>query len=350
MARFEVFKARFWRDYWILFRRASHDARARKAFLLTTAALLFFPVFYGSYIWGLLHEFGGAQTIAMIGAGTLLILVAFGVRWIFLREDQQEARQASDLTTDPILRQHLAADAFTLAILLARLGSERLIQQKSLPDNLEIITRRRHLGLLRDLGLWDSVPLQIRDLLLAPDGHWDADALNDWRAFETLRCLRWILRLDTELTPIAHLPRLSGNPVLALISKPDSLLRSGGMQDIWDIRLERVAADRFFSRCFAELRGRGFLPPMVNPDTLSWTDAVYEKARDPDHRDVLVKHLTVAELDEGTLRYVASVAWNRYHTLEHVMNMIDAPESASLLQSWHDFCFPQQKSPERSSA
>jgi hypothetical protein len=336
-----IFRSEFWHQYWIAIRRSKRDSRDRKNVLQITFFLLAFVCYYGYLILYASRGFLDREMIfpTCIGACFALMIV-IGIA-INNRLDARKARSESDLAVDQFLRQRLASDGFALSVLLMRSGSEELLREKQLPTEVEIITRRAHLAQLHKLEMWDQLPSELKNLLLLPDGHWQRDSLHRSAAFETLRCLRWVLRLDGQLQPLTYLPKMDYRPAAELLITPERLLTSTGMVEIWDIRVERNHADTFFSRCYAEAIGRNLIQPDVE-DIHAWATDVFENARSSDQRDILVQHEAISELNEETFRYVFGLSFQRYSCLQIIMNLIDGLDQ---WQAWNNLCFPIKKTP-----
>lgn len=332
-----IFSTEFWRSYWISIRRSRRDRRDLQFVLLTALVLLFFL----AYCVPLLVYGFADRTLVFV---LLPFLVFLLLRWIDNRREDRTIRKEADRAVNKPLRDRIAADGFALSVLLARAASEQLLREKELPPHIQIITRRAHLAQLRQLSLWESLPAGVRDLLLMPDGRWPQNAIDLWRSFEILRCIRWALRLDSTLVDLTHLPTMDYKSAIELLQKPERLLSGSGMLDTWDIRLARNQADAFFSRCYAEAIGRGIFKP-GNPDSIQWANNLYQSARDPEQRDTLVSHYTVAELNDGTLRYVTTIAFHRYHCLQFLIKLLDGTKA---WDDWIEFCFPDVRVPQHS--
>lgn len=333
MSRLPVFSREFWRGYWIAIRRSGRDSRDRKAVLVLTLTLLGVFGYYGFwFFWSATHD---GEILLFI---FIFLIICLG-RWIYHTIDEHRGRQASDRAVNKHLRDRIAADGFALSVLLARAGSEQLLREKELPPQIQIVTRQAHLAQLRQLSLWENLPIGVRDLLLMPDGHWPEGAIDLWRSFEILRCIRWALRLDSTLVALTHLPKMNYKSAGELIDKPERLLSSTGMLDIWDLRLARNQADAFFSRCYAEAIARGLFAP-EDANAIEWANEVAKQARDPERRDTLVSHYTIAELNDGTLRYVVAIAFHRYHCLQFLINFL---EGSTNPEEWIEFCFPDAR-------
>ncbi|RSL19438.1 hypothetical protein EDE15_5107 [Edaphobacter aggregans] len=330
-----IFSSAFWRAYWVSLRRSKKDSRDRKLALRLSVLILFFILYYGSLLWNARAGFdAGTGVIASIFA--FFFVTAILGRWVNNKLDERKSRRESDQFVNKDIRNRLASDGFALSVVLARAGSEQMLREKQMPSGIEVITRRTHLDQLRKLDIWNGLDGGLRNLLLMPDGHWPENIIDLWQSFETLRCIRWVLRLDERLEPLTYLPKMDYRSAFELTEKPARLLSGAGMVDTWDIRVERNEADAFFSRCYAEGIGRGIMTG-VNADTHTWAAEVFDAARDSDRRDVLVAYDTVGELNEDTLRYVSGVSFQRYHCLQLIMNLIDGIDS---WEEWTALCFP----------
>jgi hypothetical protein len=337
-----ILSREFWRTFWISIRRARKDARDRKNVLRFIFFLLISILYYGRLIWisVLAGGSGDKGTLFIYCIAAALIFIAAGGIWLSNSLDERKARIESDRAVDQSLRRRLSIDGFALSVLLSRAGSEQLLREKELPAGVQVITRKAHLEQLQKLDLWNALPGNVRNLLLMPDAHWPGDAIILPLSFEALRCLRWVLRVDPKLQPLAHLPTMSYTFAQQLLEKPDRFL-AGGMLDAWDIRVERNFADGFFSRCYAEMIGRG-ITTGVTPETFAWAQKTYEEARDEQVRDLLVAHETVSELNDDMLRYMVSISFQRYRCLQIIMDLQDGVDR---WEDWHALCFPIREPP-----
>lgn len=331
-----MFSSQFWRTYWIAIRRSKRDRRDLKHVLHLTIYLIIFICYYGSVIWSARAGFDrGTRVILSIAA--FFIVTAFVGRWVSNKIDEREATKEADLAINKTVRHRLASDGFALCVLLSRAGSEHMLREKILPPEIQVVTRRVHIDQLHKLNEWDHLPTEVRNLLLMPDGHWPLElAATIQKSFETLRCIRWVLRVDKALEPLINFPKMNYKTAQELVEKPERLLSGIGMLETWDIRVERNETDVFFSRCYAEAIGRGLVND-EDTNSQTWAINVYESARDIENRDVLVGYETVGELDEMTLRYITGVAFQRYKCLQLIMNLSDGADN---WEEWTDLCFP----------
>jgi hypothetical protein len=340
--RHHIFSGEFWRDFWVSIRRAKRDSRDRKAILRFLGIVLFSVLYYGRIIWVSGMESGDKGTLFLYGIFASCAAVAMVGIWISNKFDERTARLESNRSVDQAVRRRLSTDGFALSVLLARAGSEQMLREKELPHGVEVITRRSHIDQLKKLDLWNSLPGELRTLLLMPDGHWPEDVIQFPNSFETIRCLRWILRIDTNLQALTYFPKMNYTYAQQLVDKPERLLSEGGMVDIWDIRVERNHADAFFSRCYAEAIGRGIMSN-ADSETQTWAIQTFNSARDVEIRDVLVGYETISELDEGTLRYMFGISFQRYRCLQLIMDLIDG---VNRWDDWTTLCFPKGNSPK----
>ncbi len=173
-----LFHSETWRRSGVSIRRIHKDNRARKQ-LLQVFGLLLTPVLCLFYLLWFIASGAGF-------VGACLALLMFAVVGIYRRyrpaENDGSLRLQLQSTPSPIpemlptpapeLRRELAELALLHAIFVDRAGSETFIRTNVLPEGMDLITRRRHLDILRKYGLYERIGGRERDLLLLPDGHW----------------------------------------------------------------------------------------------------------------------------------------------------------------------------------
>jgi hypothetical protein len=325
----------FWRSYKISIRRSTRDKRDLKAACLISLGLLLFVGYYGTLIWNFFRLPDGKLilTPAILLGSTILF-----IRWLSERRDQRAIDKEDEAAADQGLRAHLAQDAYFISVLLIRAGSEQSLKDKELPQEVTVITRRIQIERLRKLGKWETLPTHSRILLLLPDGHWSGNQIHSVRkCFEILRCLRWVLGIDSELTPLTHVPKLNYNNPQQLFDKPEKLLDGKRLLPAWDIRVERNRADEFFGRCFAEAIGRGLMQSH-DPMAEKWASEVYEAMREPYVRDTLAGIHTIAEIEDA---FLLNLTWTSYHRHQCLQLIMDFEDGTDKVEEWQSLCFPQ---------
>ena len=334
MSRPQIFSKSFWRTYWIAIRRSGRDKRDLKAALLITVGLLFFVGYYGFLLINFLSVSGDAAMAVVV----VFVLCAIAlVRYIFEQRDKRKADRADEAAVDQEVRRRLAEDGFFVAVLLTRAGSEQSIKENEPPPGVTVITRRIQIETLRKLGKWDTLAQPARNLLLLPDGHWsDEQILSARPCFETLRCLRWALFLESDLTPLPNIPKMNYKESQKVFENPEKILEGRRLRPIWDIRVERNKADQFFTRCYAEAIGRGLITPETE-ETQNWASELNETVRQEHVRDVLAGIQTIAEIEESSLRYLVRISFQRYKCLQL---LIDLQDGLNKWSEWEDLCFP----------
>jgi hypothetical protein len=199
-----------WRASGVSLRRAHKDKRARKQLwrliwlLLTPFLCLLYVAWFAASGAGLV---GAAIGFIMVG-----IVAAYRNRRPVEKDGPltlslstpQAVEEKPPLPPSPELRRELAELALLHAVLADRAGSEMFVKTKVLPEGFEVVTRQRHLEILRTRGLYERLGDVERDLLLLPDGHWEPHMIDVVSmALEPLRLLRWVLRADEFLPTVA---------------------------------------------------------------------------------------------------------------------------------------------------
>ncbi len=332
-----VFSQQFWREYWISLRRSKRDPRDRKRVLIMTASLVWFIGYYSYVLWSVRAGFDrGTKAIFAIFA--FFIIAGFLLRWGSNKLEEKNADKSAEKDVDMAIKKRLSSDCIALAALIVRAGSEWTMRTKELPSQIQVVTRRHLIQVLQEMSVWQDMPAHSRRMLLVADGHWtDKDVLYGFSAGETLQCLRWTLCIDDELPELSR--RAKGNHAQAefVLKRAQLLLNQRRMLAPWDLRVERNESAAFFTRCYAEIVGRGGIdePDSASADLLS---QVYEESKDPEYRDLLVGVDTIRELPLEHLRYAANRAYSRNRCLDI---FVDLTNGVDRWEEWIAFCFPE---------
>jgi len=329
-----LWRTHLWKTLWFALLRSRKDKRARivvRSVAVLIATGLYY-LYWGRFVYRQSKEDGVSPAfpvmfyVFIFGTG---ILARFLMKRYHRRADEALnfsitgaiPQQVPVDTIAPEVRERIEERLVITAALLIRAGSERYLREHTLPEGAEIQTRQIHNRVLREKGLWEKLEAEERDLLMRPDGEWPLDQqerILEWS--EQLRLLRWVLRIDRELAPLAHLPPidhalareiLEGKCVSTL-----PLLRS------WDVRPERDTAEAYNARALAELQCRGLAPG--NPDFAAWAGVIRAQFQG-DSADLTVGARTVAELSEPELRYLAALADAREQYASQLIERLSLP-------------------------
>lgn len=312
----ELFDRQTWLLAGIALRRAHKDQRARKllgSILLWLVSLAAPPV--------LVIGAAAAAVVAPESVGGLAICIGLTIGFVIralrtlAKRDAQLDRTAQEVPL--AVRQNVFRTTYWLANLMRRCESEFALL-KEMPPNIEIVTRRLMLDRLKAQGIWEEIPLVVRELLLKPDGHWTGSERNNVAdKFEFLACLRWIARKDSVLAVLALAPAYKGVHAQEISADTDwfhNELTVAPMQI--DAHLKRTGG--FLERCAREGIARGLFPA----DEDKRQHAV-EQNRKMDARaraeDWLVGSRTVGEIDDQELRRVHRRALLRFRLLRSVL-------------------------------
>jgi len=143
---------------------------------------------------------------------------------------------------------------------------------------------------------------------------------------EQLRLLRWVLRIDAEIVPLAHFPKLDFSLAAQLFRNKDAV-QHGQIVEPWEVRTERDAALEYGARIVAEMRARGQIQD--DPDIACWADEFRAKSLGSS-TDYLAGARTIANLREDELRLLGSLAVARERYASYL---------AEQLKSGHAFPF-----------
>ena len=339
---YSVFRLLFRKDYWrMLGRRATwgeaklnllrahKDKRARKQ-VLGFVVLVLVPFLCFAYAFWL------------AGSGAILLLPF--VLPVMIWRERRSKRDAQTLTIMPLnkpteisaeesrtLHIFLERLTFFFAVVLDRAGSESFLKAKTLPEGLTATTRRVHLDLLRNRGVWDALRSEDRNAMLAADGHWEEEEIYEAReTIEPLRLLRWILRVDHFLPTLGQ--QLTWNYGLAreLVEDPTMLERSNDMVSRDGLETGCDAAKYLFIRCVAEQIHRG---RWSHPDEsgYEWARGVSDELGGKQHKDFVLGTQLVSEANNDLLDWATRLSRQRMHFLQWVLRMQEGEPLPELL-------------------
>ncbi len=320
-----------WKALWIALRRAGRDPQARWNLFRLTLSLLAFAAYLSwlfFYFRGLTLDFGrtGNFIIGIVFGGFALVAAAGFVQQKLDRRSVDRDNPVIPIST----RLGIYREACLLATLLERLGSE-IAMEKELPDGIEVITRRVLLDRLHQLNLRDDLKPQLRDILLAPDGHWPQELKN--RAFQAWECftvLRWVLGLGA-LTPLTDQPnyKLADINALFAIKQMEKL----NVLPAWDIRPARNNTTLFFNRCWSELTARGAIRDATEETVQHAIEARETIQSEGYTADFLVGVRTVPELQDQQLWQITVRTYHRMQMLALLVDITSGDKPTSEIRT-----------------
>ena len=307
-----------WYEARLSLRRIHKDRRARWH-LINLGFLILLPVFFLAYLVVLLKS----------GAIFLLPFAIPAVWWIRRNNKrsepmhitpQPEPLKPAEVTQEQRERlcTFLGELGLFYAVMLDRAGSELVVQQKKLPPDIEIISRRTHIDLLRHTGIWDKILPADREAVMIADGHWDQPMIRRVSlAMEPYRLIRWLLRVDSYLPLVGR--QSEGNFALAheMVLVPEKLLRTREFVTTEDLDLALHGAREYFYRCLAESIHRGYRT-LNNKEASQWAADVATRLSGRQHEDLTIGAKLVSEADAD------EIAWTitHSHTRMTFLNLI----------------------------
>jgi hypothetical protein len=164
----------------------------------------------------------------------------------------------------------------------------------------------------------------------AADGLWTAEhraKIVTW--CEQLRLLRWTLRIDAELIPLAHNPPVDYSLVHDLLRDTAVIQTGKPTRASWDLRGERDIALEYFARVVAELKSRSLIAESTELD--GWPEEFREKSLGTSV-DYLVGPKTVAELNEGPLRLLGMIAHACWEYAAYLVELLSGAGAVPLAE------------------
>lgn len=320
-----LFHPETWRRTSVSLRRAHKDKRARKQ-LWQVLRLLIAPVVCLVYaVWVF------SNPIAPIFVGLIFAFLFFR-GWLRRRNAPiadppsiyppnmhvPQPKPLPDMT--PELRKEFAELALFCAVLVDRAGSESFLKNKVLPEGFEVVTRQRHMEILREYGLYARLGEDELDLMLLPDGHWPAGMIDHVAMqLEPLRLLRWVLQVDGFLPTVGATMQADYRLASSVVKQPQMLFEGMKTASISGIRTAIEAANHYFFRCWAEGLRRGIYTGENDEDEDAASAREYaEKMHGKEGEDFLLGTTIVSKAEDSDVRLGATLALRRWRILSWV--------------------------------
>ncbi|MFC6646018.1 hypothetical protein ACFQBQ_10580 [Granulicella cerasi] len=321
-----VLNGQTWRDTRRAAARLHKDKRAWKPFW-RALYLLLLPFSIVVTIVGICLALAG-------GAGFVLIWVYIGVMFVLgkLAWGGQPVKRAPSSpgilpfttaiygTAEPsaeVLRE-LREMCLVHAVFAERASSERFVQTKELPEGMEVITRRMHIDILREHGIYDRLRDNERTLLLMPQGHWPAHVINGCSmALEPLRLFRWVLRMDTYLETIGEHLEADYKLSRSIIDDPASVFVERGFVSADGLQTAIKAASHYGYRCWSECVYRGLETADNEEQTTQARDyalALHGK----EGEDFLLNNVIASRAPDADVQLATTLAYRRKWVLEWI--------------------------------
>jgi hypothetical protein len=333
-----VRRRHFWADCYVALRRMHKDRRARRQVqlltrvLFTAAISLFYLGFLGSALFGgiVMVTTSKDEGDGMAGVTVLVAIAGFGI-WRGLNWDNTRTRfldEDPDWMVSPARRKTVAEWALVCAVMADRAGSERFLAEKTLPEGIEVATRRVHVNVLREHGLWDRLGPVEKERLMRPDGHWEPETARQvqW-ALEPLRLLRWVLRVDEFLPTVGKTLDNDFTMAKEVVLEPKKLFAGTDVIERKTLQLARRAANEYFQRCAAEGVSRGYFEPESEKNA-EWSKEYAAKMVGRQSEDLLLRTKLVSESDEGTIRLATMLALRRVRICDWALGVLSGEGEA----------------------
>lgn len=338
-----IWQRSFWKSYWLALQRVRTDKRARSFAFRVTFVLLYWLGYLG--FLGFLelsdttggHDWNAVFYTLMLGGGSAAAVL---LRRSHRRQDaalnfsltgQSHSVPKVESDASPEIRTYLEQRALIVASLLARGAGESYQKRNRMPEDVRVVNRQVQNAFLRTQGLWDKLEPEEAALAATAEGDWTLEQTSQVVVWgEQLRLLRWVLRVDSELMPLEHFPKLDfslsrdvmQNPVAAFPQKP--LLKP------WEVRVQRDLSTGYAVRTFAELAVRGLITHVGASD--EWAQELRTRSLGAS-TDSLAGARTIAELDDESLQLLGSITSTRREYLRYLTDLLDALEPFSY-SSW----------------
>jgi hypothetical protein len=319
-----------WHEAGLSLRRAHKDRRARK-YLLGLGLMLIIPAVCLAYLIWLLQS-----------GAVFLIPFVIPVIWWIRRSNRlnepvhitPQPEPPRPVEMSPEQRNQFCAALGELglfyAVMLDRAGSELFVQRKELPPNVEIVSRRTHIDLLRRTGLWDKLSPADREAIMIADGHWDPETVQRVSlAMEPFRLIRWLLRVDFYLPVVGKQAKADFGLSHEIVLAPEKLLASRELIGPEGLDIALRSARDYFYRCFAESIHRGYATSS-NGDSARWASEIVTRLSGRQHDDLTIGTKLVSEADEDEILWTMTQSHARMTFLTWITSLVNEARQPTL--------------------
>ncbi len=326
-----------WKTLWFSLLRSVKDQRARRL-VLGFAGFLAWLLFE---VWLLVvAPIAGGQGLNQLIFNGVCLAMGIAAAGLIKRSNQRQDEllnfSITGRTSTPVndevpndIAIYLAERAAIIASLLARAQSEFFLTEHSLPSGLQPVTRQVQNSILRQMRLWEKLDQHELTLVAMADGLWNEEQKAEAIGWcEQLRLLRWVLRVDAELVPLAHDPGVDFSLSHAVL-EAGNLIVADSPRGAWEIRVELETAYGYLIRIAAEMRERAVIPESGETD--AWMHEL-RKSLVGDSNDLVSGSKTIGDLDEVPLRQLGLMALARFRYAGYLVDQMGASEHLSFRQ------------------
>jgi len=218
--------------------------------------------------------------------------------------------------------ESLRSETLRLWLLLWRASSELFLSEKTLPANVEVVTRRAVLDKLEDLDLRSALSSEELQLHLLPDGDWSKEvALRHLFRVAELEALQYSCGFANELSPVEDFETLPRVDVEGIRGLTKGARRPS--KETFEIRHESEMTAVFYLRCLAEQVKRGSVERPLEEEQRQILEEASAKAGDP-NADLLIGTKIISEVESDKLNIATSQAYMRFSALRHALSMLEA--------------------------
>jgi hypothetical protein len=154
-----------------------------------------------------------------------------------------------------------------------------------------------------------------RNALMMPDGQWNPAWVDSVvPAYEALRLMRWILRIDEFLPVIGKQLQFDWNSAHEIVKDPGRLQQPSKLVQLASIERARRAAEQFYARCLAEQIYRGEVQAK-NDEDAKWATELAGRLNNKQSEDLVLGVKLVSEASSEELRWATMLAHRRFRFL-----------------------------------
>ena len=274
------------------------------------------------------YRFGGWGMILWI---VVMYALAFGVRRFWKRSGNTVTLNLSGAPSVG-LRDSLVRQRTILAALVNRAAFEAGIVAGETPKESQAGAGRSfQIQRLRRDGLWEGLPLRLKDALSMPEGEWTREDIGRVLVqLEAVRVLSWVVEKECELPPLRIAARV-GPEILAVAFAEPTGEATPFLRSLNEIAVETQPALVYIARIQNELVKRGVTDGEFNAEIDAEVAGYMVYAASVGEAEMIAEDLPVggqlvSEVASEELFHLRGLAAVRYTTLGAVRSALGGDE------------------------
>jgi hypothetical protein len=296
--------------------------------------VLVFTAFWGPIAIFEYKFAGGAGAIAAI---LVMYALAFSLRR-GLKNSGNAITLGISTAAPPSLRKAILQQRLILAVIINRAAFEAAEQSEN-PLKLESgVARASTLDRLRTEGLWETLPILIRDRLAAPEGSWTKECVGKALLhLDAIAVLTWMLSPQSELASLRTASGDGRETLRLALLKPDPIADLNFLRTETELQTQQDPAIIYIKRLGNELIKRGVAEGELEKVLEEHVGAYMAYAASIGEAEIVAEDLPIGSVLVGeapteVLLHLRGVAAVRLSTLQALQNALASQETAALQQ------------------